>query len=451
MLGIFFNLMLMVNFIKGAEVCYDRLGCFTDDYPYSGSVQRPLQELPSSPESINTRFLLWTRRNHQNYQEITAIDPATIQVSNFNASLKTCFIIHGFIDKGDESWLFDMCKEMLDVEDVNCICVDWKKGSRTRYLQAVHNIRVVGAEVAYFIDILEEQFGYSASRVHIIGHSLGSHAAGEAGKRKPGIARITGLDPAEPFFQNTPTEVRLDPSDATFVDVLHTDGAPIIPYLGFGMIHPCGHIDFYPNGGEFMPGCDRNIISTIIDIDGIWQGTRDFVACNHLRAYKYYTESIKTRDGFIGFPCNSYGDFNSGSCSTCPQGGCPLMGHYADTSYDLQENTIQKFYLNTGDLQPFARWRYHISIKVTGHLAILGYIKVALYGTNGNTRQYQIAKTLFFPGSTHASFVDVETDVGTLTKIKFLWNNNLINPLFPKMGAERITVHKGSKGSNQQE
>lgn len=43
---------------------------------------------------------------------------------------------------------------------------------------------------------------------------------------------LSGLDPAEPCFQGTPEEVRLDPSDAMFVDVIHTDSAPIFPFLG---------------------------------------------------------------------------------------------------------------------------------------------------------------------------------------------------------------------------
>lgn len=43
---------------------------------------------------------------------------------------------------------------------------------------------------------------------------------------------LSGLDPAQPYFQGTPIEVRLDKSDADFVDVIHTDSAPTIPNLG---------------------------------------------------------------------------------------------------------------------------------------------------------------------------------------------------------------------------
>jgi hypothetical protein len=41
----------------------------------------------------------------------------------------------------------------------------------------------------------------------------------------------SGLDPAKPYFQNTPEIVLLDPSDAQFVDAIHTDSISIIPNL----------------------------------------------------------------------------------------------------------------------------------------------------------------------------------------------------------------------------
>lgn len=43
-------------------------------------------------------------------QLITATDLATVEASNFQLDRKTRFIIHGFIDKGEENWLLNMCK-----------------------------------------------------------------------------------------------------------------------------------------------------------------------------------------------------------------------------------------------------------------------------------------------------------------------------------------------------
>lgn len=43
---------------------------------------------------------------------------------------------------------------MFKVEEVNCICVDWKKGSQTTYTQAANNVRVVGAQVAQLLGML---------------------------------------------------------------------------------------------------------------------------------------------------------------------------------------------------------------------------------------------------------------------------------------------------------
>ncbi|XP_006778820.1 PREDICTED: pancreatic lipase-related protein 2, partial [Myotis davidii] len=123
---------------------------------------------------------------------VNATDLDTVRASNFHLDRKTRFIIHGFIDKGEERWLTDMCQKMFKVEKVNCICVDWKRGARTEYNQAVHNIRVVGAETAFLIQGLSTKMGYSLENVHLIGHSLGAHAAGEAGRRLGGsVGRIT--------------------------------------------------------------------------------------------------------------------------------------------------------------------------------------------------------------------------------------------------------------------
>ncbi|OWK07568.1 PNLIP, partial [Cervus elaphus hippelaphus] len=343
------------------EVCYDRLGCFSDDSPWAGIIERPLKVLPWSPEEVNTRFLLYTNENPDNFQNL------------------------------------------FTVESVNCICVDWKGGSRTGYTQATQNIRIVGAEVAYLVDVLKSSFEYSLSDVHVIGHSLGAHAAGEAGRRTNGaIGRITGLDPAEPCFEGTPELVRLDPSDAQFVDVIHTDAAPIIPNLGFGMSQVVGHLDFFPNGGKEMPGSFGPPISKLVLGGMILVVVVD-------------------------------------KCFPCPSDGCPQMGHYADRFPGKTKSEGQTFYLNTGDASNFARWRYKVAVTLSGR-RVTGHILVSLFGDKGNSKQYEIFNGTLKPDNTESSEFDSDVEVGVLQKVKFLWYNNVINPTLPKVGASKISV-----------
>ncbi|XP_041124925.1 inactive pancreatic lipase-related protein 1-like [Polyodon spathula] len=426
-----------------AQVCYERLGCFEDTVPWAGTLERPIGKLPWPPERINTNFILYTKQNPNTFQKISALNPSSILTSNYKGNKTTRFIVHGFIDKGDENWLKDMCKLMMQIEDVNCICVDWQGGSRTGYVQSSQNIRVVAAEIVYLIKYLQSYYNQTPTDFHVIGHSLGAHCAGEVGRKIRGLGRITGLDPAEAYFQNTDNLVRLDASDAVFVDVIHTDSAPMVPYLGLGMSQAVGHLDFYPNGGEHMPGCDKNIISQIVDLDGIWEGTRDFVACNHLRSYKYYADSILNPDGFVGYKCNSMEDFVAGKCFPCPIGGCPVMGHHSPTFKVPAGVENMKFYLNTGDVRPFMRWRYRVTVTIIGDRGVSGTLKVSLYGTKGNTRQHEIAKTKLKPGSTYSAYIDTEVDVGEVQKVKFIWDNNQINPLLPKLGAQVLVLQRG--------
>ena len=58
------------------------------------------------------------------------------------------------------------------------------------------------------------------------------------------------MDPALPLFVMDDLAARLDPSDASFVEIIHTCGGTL------GMLDPIGHADFYPNGGTPpQPGC----------------------------------------------------------------------------------------------------------------------------------------------------------------------------------------------------
>lgn len=49
--------------------------------------------------------------------------------------------------------------------------------------------------------------------------------------------------------------VRLDPTDAAYVDVIHTDAGTL------GTTQRVGHIDFWPNGGVHQRGCGLSFLS----------------------------------------------------------------------------------------------------------------------------------------------------------------------------------------------
>ena len=64
---------------------------------------------------------------------------------------------------------------------------------------------------------------------------------------------FVGLDPAGMFFASAKLPVRLDSSDAKFVDAIHSDAET--PYLG--TTNQQAHADFYPNGALLQPGCKK--------------------------------------------------------------------------------------------------------------------------------------------------------------------------------------------------
>jgi hypothetical protein len=96
------------------------------------------------------------------------------------------------------------------------------------------------------------------------------------------IITLSGLDPAEPHFSKTDPIVRLDPTDADFVDVIHTDAGPFLSG-GLGIFEPVGHVDFYPNGGIDQPGCSGGVLSYMAKESGSFY--RGKILGEHIQQY----------------------------------------------------------------------------------------------------------------------------------------------------------------------
>ncbi|KAK3579098.1 hypothetical protein CHS0354_022117 [Potamilus streckersoni] len=333
-------------FFWSRNVCYEKVGCFTSAYPFTNTKGL----LPQPPEEIDTRFLLFTHRNPHRPVEIRVEDPLPWnQFRHFNRDHQTKVIIHGYFDSSDKHWVGEMVNALLLQGNYNVIVIDWRHGAnRIIYHQAAANIRLVAVEVAQMLMYLMDTFHITRESIHLIGHSLGAHTAGYVGDKIKNIGRITGLDPAGPAFEDSPIQVRLDATDAIFVDVIHTDAEHLF-YLGFGMDSPAGTVDFYPNGGKNQPGCPLDYSD---QFGLIFQGDFNFhinFGCSHLRVLDLFIESINKETAFVSFPCPRDTVEPDKSCASCGSNGCSRMGFFAD-----HDHGNGNYYLKTNDRAPFS-------------------------------------------------------------------------------------------------
>lgn len=226
------------------------------------------------------------------------------------------------------------------------IVVDWGNGAALpNYVQAAANTQLVGKQIALLIKWLIYEKKLKSSDFHLIGFSLGAHIAGFAGAEVKNISRITGLDPASPLFEGYNEKVRLDPDDAQFVDVIHSNGDSFLRG-GLGSFEPMGHVDFYPNGGRNQVGCNSVFVGAINDIFyGRWSSL-----CHHRRAFRFFIDSVVKTCKFHSFKCDEYQKFLRGECFECGTNGtnCSNMGYFAN-----QSPGRGKMYLVTRDSEPF--------------------------------------------------------------------------------------------------
>ncbi|XP_026684576.1 pancreatic triacylglycerol lipase-like [Diaphorina citri] len=325
------------------------------------------------------------------------------------------------------SFKSELTRQLLIKDDVNVIVNNWGAGSSPPYTQAVANIRLVGYMTAVLLNTLRREVGIRTEYVHLIGHSLGAHLSGYVGSTLRTVynlklGRITGLDPADPYFSGTESIVRLDPTDATFVDIVHTDAAPFVKG-GLGMGEPIGHLDFYPNGGENQPGCDQGMFAFIhLERGSVVKGLRKYLGCDHIRSYEYFTESVNARCPFIAVECDTWDNFHAGNCFNCLRNNglsCAKFGLNAVKHRNSQlqalgmsvykpvyESKPSKYFLITGDKQPFCRYLYRVTVFISNstasreHGGEVGKFSIEIHGTKGKTDDISLFKEQFYkPGA----------------------------------------------------
>ncbi|XP_026741664.1 pancreatic triacylglycerol lipase-like isoform X2 [Trichoplusia ni] len=275
-------------------------------------------------------------KNKTNFQDVLNIDlitktgnvkynlTATHRLTRLMVQAQTIVIlIHGFMESSDGWMVQSIAPEMLKKPNTQLFALDGRKIINIEYFRSSTYVRFMGDILGEFLsDVIRD--GQDPTRIYIIGHSLGSHIAGVAGKRVQEltgeqIGRITALDPAGPCFSNVSASGRLDKTDAKYVDVIHTNGGML------GLKEPVGHKDFYPNGGTSQPGCYISV-------------------CDHSRAWELFAESINSPNHFPARKCDNWTMFGQGLCS---RNAISYMGLLSDA------NNPGQYFLATKKTAPF--------------------------------------------------------------------------------------------------
>ncbi|KAL7293169.1 hypothetical protein TKK_0013319 [Trichogramma kaykai] len=261
-----------------------------------------------------------------------------LNVRKFNPYLRTAVVVHGFLNSHETSWVERLTESMHKYERMNIILVNWSDAFDFPfvYRSAALSTRKTANETSKLIMKMASDLQVPLKNwtyLHFIGHSLGAHVVGQAARllkmsnHRPAVHRITGLDPANPCFNDVKVAFRLRKSDARFVDIIHTNSAPGLN-PNFGLYDRIGHVDFYINGGNNQPSCATRFLPANIpflsdpgdlieDLESFLENNfigllgqfssnlmeSDYnMICNHLQAPEFFIDSMNPKIIMWGSP-----------------------------------------------------------------------------------------------------------------------------------------------------
>ncbi|KAI4872962.1 hypothetical protein NFI96_023642, partial [Prochilodus magdalenae] len=319
-----------------------------------------------------------------------------------------------------ESWVAKLVAALYDREkDANVIVVDWLNAAQNHYIVAAGHTQAVGREVGRFIDWIQNATNIPLEKLHLIGYSLGAHVAGFAGSHATNkVGRITGLDPAGPDFEGTHAHRRLSPDDAHFVDVLHTFSREALG-LSIGIKQPIGHVDIYPNGGSFQPGCNlRGALKKIANFGLL--AINDAIKCEHERSVHLFIDSLLNgEEPSRAYSCGSSDMFERGMCLSCRKNRCNTMGY--DIKKVRKARSI-KMFTKTRASMPFKVYHYQLKIHFTAQTnqtEIEPTLTASLYGTSGSVENLHLkGHDQISTNKTQSFLMVIEEDIGDLLMLK---------------------------------
>uniref|UniRef100_G1KPF6 Lipoprotein lipase n=1 Tax=Anolis carolinensis TaxID=28377 RepID=G1KPF6_ANOCA len=412
-------------------------------------VYRDISEKKRDFSDIKSKFSL---RTPEKADEDTCLivpgQETSVAQCSFNYTSKTFVVIHGWTVTGMyESWVPKLVKALYTREPYsNVIVVDWLAFASLHYPVSAAYTKMVGKDVATFVNWMEEQLGYSLDKVHLLGYSLGAHAAGIAGSlTDKKINRITGLDPAGPHFEYAEESVRLSADDAVFVDVLHTYTRGT-PDRSIGIQKPVGHIDIYPNGGGFQPGCNFVEAIRLIAESGL-QDADQLVKCSHERSIHLFIDFplCMKEKRIMGIPLELQrkNRFNN-------------LGYKVNRVEKARRTATNGFEDSRTHKCLYKRkkvplFHYQVKIHFFGKVNTTKTTQpllISLYGTKKESENIDFILPEISTNKTQSFLIYTEVDIGELLIVKLQWEKDSIFSLTdwwntPEFGIQRLRVKAG--------
>ncbi|XP_026731988.1 pancreatic triacylglycerol lipase-like [Trichoplusia ni] len=291
----------------------------SEDTPVLVDLHEPVDKaLVHARNGANNQYWLYTRSNQNSKQILVNGNINSVRNSNYASNKGIKVIVHGWNNNGDSHVNTVIRQAFLAVQDVNVIVVDWRGLAGSSYTSAAAGVPGIGQHLGNFLVWLINNAGGNWNNVHLVGHSLGAHVVGSAGRQAGGRpSRVTGLDPAGPGWGNNGNA--LNRNSGRYVEAIHTDGNIL------GLMNAIADADFYPNGGKHpQPGC---ALST----------------CSHGRANDLFASTIR-HNRFTAKKCNNVWEAELSTCS----GSNLNMGNA-----QINKSGSGIFALRTGSSWPF--------------------------------------------------------------------------------------------------
>nr|XP_017106170.2 pancreatic lipase-related protein 3 [Drosophila bipectinata] len=266
----------------------------------------------------DTEFLLHTRRIRDTPQQV---DPEVESLlrSSFYAADPTVVSLPRWQGNSSSPELQAVVAAQLDQHASNVISVDLADAS---------DEAEVLEKVSKMVILLNKNFDVPLEDILLVGFAEGAHLAGGVAAKvhadlghKP--LHLTALDPTS----GESLQHVLSPSDAEFVEVVHTDSG------GEGTWETLGHVDYFPNGGTSQPGCSEG-------------------SCSHERAFELLAEMWSPANDFVSAVCGSVETMSAQNC----RWSSLKMGQRGE-----ERPTSGIYFLETRQSSPFGRGAYHIS------------------------------------------------------------------------------------------